>query len=279
MKIGMIGQGFIGKSYADDFESRGYNVVRYSNEEPFKNNKEELLTCDITFIAVPTPTTENGFDYTIVKDVLTLVGEGTIAVIKSTLLPGTTKLLQEQFPYVYIFHSPEFLVAKSAAYDAKNPARNIIGYTSHSQEKAEVVLSVLPLATYVKILPSTEAEMIKYMGNIFLTQKVIFANLVHDLCQKVGADYYSVQEAVGEDVRITHSHLAISHGNGRGAGGYCFIKDLAAFSQFYEKTLPENISSIEILRSLEKKNIELLVNSNKDIELLQGVYGKDIARD
>jgi prephenate dehydrogenase len=38
-KIGFIGQGFIGKSYADDFEDRGLSVTRYSLEEQYKNNK------------------------------------------------------------------------------------------------------------------------------------------------------------------------------------------------------------------------------------------------
>lgn len=39
MLIGFIGQGFIGKNYADDFENRGYEVVRYALEEPYlKNN-------------------------------------------------------------------------------------------------------------------------------------------------------------------------------------------------------------------------------------------------
>jgi predicted dinucleotide-binding enzyme len=31
--IGFIGQGFIGKNYANDFEKRGYEVIRYANEK------------------------------------------------------------------------------------------------------------------------------------------------------------------------------------------------------------------------------------------------------
>ena len=40
--VGFIGQGYIGKNYADDFERRGYEVVRYSLEEPHLNNKEKI---------------------------------------------------------------------------------------------------------------------------------------------------------------------------------------------------------------------------------------------
>ena len=42
MIIGFIGQGWIGKNYADDFEKRGFDVVRYSKEK--KYIKEEILT-------------------------------------------------------------------------------------------------------------------------------------------------------------------------------------------------------------------------------------------
>ena len=38
IKIGFIGQGWIGKNYADNFEQRGYDIVRYGMEEEHKNN-------------------------------------------------------------------------------------------------------------------------------------------------------------------------------------------------------------------------------------------------
>ena len=85
-KIGFIGQGFIGKNYADDFEARGYPVVRYSLEEPHINNKEKIAECDIVFIAVNANTTPSGFDDSNIRSGLGIVGEGKIAVIKSTLL-------------------------------------------------------------------------------------------------------------------------------------------------------------------------------------------------
>ena len=82
IKIGFIGQGWIGRHYADEFESRLYSTVRYSLEEPYIANKDLIKNCEVVFIAVPTPTTEEGFDESIVRDALTLVGEGKTAVIK-----------------------------------------------------------------------------------------------------------------------------------------------------------------------------------------------------
>ena len=274
MKIGFIGQGFIGSAYADDFEDRGYETVRFAKEKPFDKNEKEIAGCDIVFIAVPTPTTPEGFSADIVEDVLKYVGEGNIAVIKSTILPGTTDMLQEKFPNIYLIHSPEFLRAATAKEDAANPERNIIGYTERSKDKAEDVLAVLPKAPYNKIMPVKNAELVKYMGNCFLVQKVLFANLMFDLSEKLGIDYDEVKEAVGADSRIGASHLDINHFGGRGAGGYCFIKDIAALSSFYEKNVPEDKRGIQILSGLEKKNRELLNKTGKDLDLLEGVYGK-----
>ena len=80
---GFIGQGWIGKNYADHFEDRSFDVVRYAKEEPYAKNKNQISQCDIVFIAVPTPTTREGFSAKIVEDVLTCVGKGKVAVIKS----------------------------------------------------------------------------------------------------------------------------------------------------------------------------------------------------
>ena len=135
--IGFIGQGWIGKHYADDFENRGYQTIRYSLESEYVGNKTKIGNCDITFIAVPTPTTPQGFDDSILVDALTNIGAGKIAVIKSTTLPGTILKLQKQFPDLVLLHSPEFLVEKTAAYDAANPQRNIIGVPIHSPKHTE----------------------------------------------------------------------------------------------------------------------------------------------
>ena len=113
-RIGFIGQGFICGNLANDFEKRGYDIVRYSLSEPHVQNKELIKECDIVFIAVPTPTTPAGFDYSIVESVVSLVGVGKIAVIKSTILPGTTEAIQAKYPDIHVFHSPEFLREKTA---------------------------------------------------------------------------------------------------------------------------------------------------------------------
>ncbi len=275
MKIGFIGQGWIGKHYADDFVARGYDVVRYSLDPQYLYNRDAIAACDIVFIAVPTPTTPDGFNVNSVRDVLPLVGKGNIAVIKSTISPGTTEQLQHEFPNIFVTHSPEFLVEKTAAYNASHPDRNIIGIPLVNEvyeEKAKAILSVLPRAPFETIMFSRDAEFVKYAGNCFLFTKVLYMNLLYDVVKSLGGDWNRIKEAFTHDPRIGTSHAEPIHASGRGAGGHCFIKDFEAFRNMYDKLTNDPIGS-EVLKSLAYKNIELLTESGKDIDLLTGVYG------
>ena len=275
MKIGFIGQGWIGRNYANDFEARGYEVIRYALEAEYVGNKKKIAECTIVFIAVPTPTTEKGFDDSYVRSALTVVAPGTSVVIKSTLLPGTTEKLQEVFSKLFVFHSPEFLVEKTAAYDAANPNRNIVGVpqeTDEHKKRAEQILSVLPTAPYVKIMPARDAEFVKYAGNCFLFTKVVFMNLLYDLIEKAGADWDMVRDAFVHDPRIGISHTQPVIAGGRGAGGDCFIKDFEAFRRMYTEFVGDEKGSA-ILEMEAHKNIQLLRDSKKNIDLLEGVYG------
>lgn len=284
MTIGCIGQGFIGKNYADDFEARGYTVVRYALEKLYVKNKSNIKTCDIVFVAVPTPTTPDGFHYEAVESALGTVKEGATVVIKSTLLPGTTETLQKKFPKLVVMHSPEFLREKTASYDAAHPERNIIGIPVDDdvhREAARAVLSVLPQAPYELVTDSKTAELIKYGGNCFLYTKVVFMNVLYDLAQEIGADFDAVAQAMSADERIGKSHMHPVHASGhseaaigRGAGGHCFIKDFAAFEKLYKEKVSGDLAGQAALAALQKKNNELLRSTKKDTDLLEGVFGK-----
>jgi len=276
MKIGFIGQGWIGKSYADDFENRGHEVIRYSLEEPHIQNKDRIPECEIVFIAVPTPTTQEGFDSRYVRDALTNVGEGKTAVIKSTILPGTTCDLQKRFPNIYLMHSPEFLREKTCKEDAANPDRNIVGIPYESPEyveRAHEVLAVLPRAPYETIMPATEAELVKYGGNCYLYMRVLFMNMLYDFVKAKGGNWDAVREGLIHDPRIGKSHTEPVNAGGRGAGGHCFIKDFEAFRQMYTESVDDQIGK-DFLKNAVYKNIQLLADSGKNIDLLEGVYGK-----
>jgi len=281
--IGFVGQGFIGKNYADDFERRGYSVTRYSLEELYRANKEKIRECDVVFIAVPTPTTPEGFSAATVEEALSLVGEGKVAVIKSTILPGTTERLQDKFTNITLLYSPEFLIARNAAEDAAHPILNIVGFPKQRPESAaaaEQVLSLLPQSGFNKVMTSTEAELFKYTHNVHGFIRVVFANLIHDLAEKLGANYEAVKEAMDADPYMTAQANYYNnpiHQSGRGAGGVCFIKDFAAFRELYTKLNLDDSRGKDVLTSLEQKNLTLLRESGKDLELIRGVYGEQLS--
>jgi UDP-glucose 6-dehydrogenase len=276
MKIGCIGQGFVGKNTADNFEHRGFEVVRYALESEYKNNAEKISECNVVFIGVPTPTTPKGFDYSIVEDVLKLVADGAIAVIKSTLLPGTTTKLQDTYPNKIVLFSPEFLCEKTAAYDVANPMMNVIGlsYDSAGHRKAAgSVMKVLPVADHNFIVSSQAAELFKYAHNLNGYFRVILANLLFEVGEKSDVNWGDVKTMMDSDIMMSPYYNTPSHKGGRGAGGHCFIKDMAAFRHLYEEKVKEDNIGLEVLKSLEKKNLELLNKTHKDKDLVAGVYG------
>ncbi len=273
--IGFIGQGFIGKNYADDFVRRGYEVTRYALSKEFAGNKDKVKDCDIVFIAVPTPTTPEGYNANIIRAVLPLTGVGSIVVLKSTILPGLTKKLQKEFPDRTMLHSPEFLSEATAAEDATHPFMNIVGITedtSKQRQAADRVHAVLAPAPFKKTVSSNEAELIKYSHNCNGFTQIIFFNLMYDLAVKLGADWKNIEQALKADPFIPNRYSSPIHKSGRGAGGHCFIKDFAAFSDSYSKNVGDKLGQA-IIESMTKKNIDLLLQSGKDIDLLEGVYG------
>jgi len=274
--IGFVGQGFVGKSYADDFTRRGYETIRYALEHPYRENKAKIRDADIVFICVPAPTTPYGFDSSIVEASLGLVGTGKIAVIKSTLLPGLTEKLQKKFSKITILFSPEFLNASTAAKDAASPFSNIVGLPKKSAKHlraAWILHKILPKAKFSQTVTSADAELYKYAHNISGYMQVLTYNMVYDLAQESRAAWSSIEKALEADPMVSNWYIRPVHKSGRGAGGMCFIKDFAAFARHYEEVVgkPEGVA---LLRAAEAKNISLLHATKKDLDLLRGVYGK-----
>src|SRR3990167_956714 len=228
--------------------------------DPPKELDGDLNKADIVFICVPTPY-DDGFDLTAVQSVIRnlnqfqyLEGEK-IVVIKSTVLPGTTQDFQDQYPQHIFLFNPEFLTEASADQDFQYPDRQIIGYTEQSFTVAADILSILPLAPHMRMVPSKEAEMIKYGNNTWFAAKVIFANQIYDLCKKMDIDYDTVKSGMAMDKRMTGtSHLEIFHKGSRGFGGKCLPKDLSALLWWAEK----NGVDMTLLKEVDRFNREVL---------------------
>ncbi len=241
--VGIIGVGMVGTPLKRYFEerrgyTRGKDLFLY-DKDLAKGYNDDINRADIIFIAVPTPRMSDGSaGLEAVDDAFARIAAGKIAVLKSTVPPGTTESVQKKYHALKILFNPEFLTERRAWEDFIRPDRQIVGFTEASIDAAYLVLSLLPKApfmspwgvnTYRSIkITATEAEIIKYGGNVYFARKVNFANVLADLAVSHAADYENIRLAMAADFRIGDSHLDVMHGGYRGFGGYCFPKDIDA---------------------------------------------------
>lgn len=158
--------------------------------------------------------------------------------MKSTMTPGTTAGLQEMYQSNTLLFNPEFLTEKNAKDDFINQNRIIIGEVNPGDGDAVVDMFKDSFHSSVRVfsLPSTEAELVKYVTNNFLSMKLSFANEIYDLCQHAGLDYTRVYESAKLDKRLGDSHWGVpGHDGDRGFGGHCFPKDLNAMIYMFEE--------------------------------------------
>jgi len=265
IKIGIMGVGMVGGALKNYFEKKGKQVSEdlflYDPAKGFDSIKE-LNKAEVIFVCVPTPYIKDGkgFDLSYIEDAFSKIEDEKIVVIKSTVLPGTTEKMQSQYPRLKVLFNPEFLTELTAEQDMNYPDRQIVGYTKQSFPVAKDVMMLLPLAPYEKIMPATEAELVKYFGNNWFAVKVAFANQMYDVCSKIGADYDTVMEAAAADKRIGPSHLVVWHKGYRGYGGKCLVKDIRAFIQFADSLGVD----LKIHKAAENVNNDLMKQQNID---------------
>jgi UDPglucose 6-dehydrogenase len=220
-----MGAGVVGGSLRAYLESQGRDVRVY---DPPKGHAsiDAIAAADVVFVCVPTPYTAGvGFDDSFLLDAVSRIPGEMLVVIKSTVLPGTTELLQERFPQHRFMFNPEFLREVSAYDDFVRPDRQIVGCTARSRAEAQVVMELLPRAPFERVCSASEAEMAKYVANSFLAVKVSYANEIFDLCERMRIDYGQVRDMVGADARIGTSHMDVHDAGYRGYAGKCLPKD------------------------------------------------------
>jgi UDPglucose 6-dehydrogenase len=185
--------------------------------------------------------------------------------------------------------NPEFLREGTAVGDFFHPDRIVVGVDdpAAAEELREIYRPILerkfhcpihkgacpaePKGEFI-VTSINSAELIKHASNSFLALKISYANMIADLCEKIGADVEEVTHAMGLDPRIGTQCLKA----GLGFGGFCFPKDVQAFIHlsasvgvdFEILKATERVNRQRIERFLEKIHKALWVIKGKRIAVL-----------
>lgn len=218
--VGIVGCGVIGGALKVWIEKNTPHKVLVS--DPPKGFNDDLSSCDVIFMSLHIPTEADGSqDMSLYKSIIQTLPDNTPIFIRTTILPGTSaRLAKETGKEVYFM--PEFLTERTSVVDFEN--QDII-FTAHE----DLLKEIFPNKKY-QVMTSVEAEITKYVHNVFGALKVTYFNAVYDYCQKMGADYDTVQKGVLLSGYINPTHTFVPGPDGKfGYGGKCFPKDVNAF--------------------------------------------------
>jgi UDPglucose 6-dehydrogenase len=261
---------------------------------------EAIRSSEAIFICVGTPPKENGdadlsaIDH-VARQIATEARSPKLVIEKSTV-PARTGLELRRALTAYsrnsgltfrVASNPEFLREGTAVSDFFHPDRIVVGVEDESSARdmreiyrpiversfrCPVHDGVCPPGSAVDLLITTisSAELIKHASNSFLALKISYANVIADLCEKIGANVEEVTHAMGLDPRIGTQFLRA----GLGFGGFCFPKDLQAFIHL-AGTVGVDFDILKAAERVNKQRIERFFDKVR--QALWVVKGKRVA--
>ncbi len=250
----------------------------------FSSDLKKAIECSlVVFIGVGTPENDDGSaNLTQVREVAKFVAahmnDYKVIVIKSTVPVGTAKELKQLMTdnltnnvEFDIVSNPEFLREGAAISDFLKPDRVVIGAES---DRAMTIIKDIYRPLYLLETPivsttNETAEMIKYASNTMLALKISFVNEIANICDKVGADVFTVATAVGMDGRIGSKFLH----PGPGFGGSCFPKDIRSLVNTAD-SVGYNFEIGKAIISVNERQKELVVE--KSCQLLGTLKDKTV---
>jgi GDP-mannose 6-dehydrogenase len=248
---------------------------------------------NLSLICVGTPGKDNGaIDLTYVRRVFEDMGDYLSSkstfhwiILRSTVLPGTTEqtlipILEERSGKSVgkdfgVCFNPEFLREGSSVWDFFNPPKTVIGLlTSHDNPPLLSLYESLP-APVIKT-SIREAELVKYLDNVFHALKICFANEIGKVCQALKVDSHALMNIFIQDTKLNISPMYLKPGFA--FGGSCLPKDTRALL-YMAKSLDLELPVLQaILPSNEaqlREGLRLILKTKKKKVGLLGLSFKE----
>ncbi len=232
----------------------GVNELLKNNKQHISatmNPREAILSSDVSFVIVPTPSNNDGsFNTKFVEAAVAEIGSVLqakdgyhLVVITSTVLPGDMEFIVNLLERTSgkkvghgfgVCYNPDFIALGRIVHDFLNPDMVLIG---ESDEKAGTILAgihhnLVDNNPTIHRMNFHNAELTKIALNSFCTLKITFANILAEICEKMpGGDVHAVTTALGDDTRIGNRYLK----GGLSYGGPCFPRDNRAFAHSAHK--------------------------------------------
>jgi UDPglucose 6-dehydrogenase len=249
---------------------------------------ESVRWADAVFICVGTPPLPSGeADLSAIDNVARLIATESRSpklVIEKSTVPAQTGQELQRALNVYarrtgvtfrVASNPEFLREGTAVQDFFHPDRIVVGVEDKESERQlrEIYGPILegrfrcpvhaekcPAGPMPEFLVTTipSAELIKHASNSFLGLKISYANVLADLCERLGGNVDEVTRAMGLDARIGGRFLNA----GLGFGGFCLPKDIQAFIGLAER-VGVDFRILKEAERVNKQRIEILLEKVK----------------
>jgi UDPglucose 6-dehydrogenase len=257
-KIAVIGSGVVGEASGRGFMSKGNDVTFIDVSEKRVNELKALgykaylsdeainanLDIDINFFSVPTPTVNDHINLDFLKNAvsdfakrLAKSNKYQVLVIRSTVLPGTTRSLITLIEEISgkragedfgICMNPEYLREISAYEDFVKPWIIVIGqYDEKSGQQLEDLYQNFDAPIYKMNLE--EAELQKYIHNLYNAVKISFFNEFFQIGKNMDMDTKKVMETVVKSSEGIWNHAYGTKDKGP-YGRSCLPKDTKALS-------------------------------------------------
>lgn len=202
------------------------------------------------FMCLPTPATEDGYKwqpiYELIKQIEGLGGGQKVYIVRSTLIPGTVRHMNELLNIKSIVHNPEFLTMRTINRDTTHPDIVVIGALkdNYAQDVKALYQEVMEKQPDYFITDPNTSEMAKLAINNFYALKVIFANQMYDVAKMTDSDYDMVRVIMYARKWVGKNHLEVWQDDKRGYAGMCLPKDVKAMVGRFHPPLMELVDSL-----------------------------------